>query len=103
LSFLSSLETHNIFPHDSISRRVTPVINDDDNAVMSSDEVSSWGDESLQSSVIPTGPGSGPPDFVPRLEGDLVSKYDVKPSIMRDTPPAHLRYRRQREKDGGPS
>jgi hypothetical protein len=63
--------------------------------------VSSSDDNSIASStssVVPTGPDSvGPPDFVPRKEGDVLSKYD-RPSIIRDTPPLHMRYRKKEER-----
>jgi hypothetical protein len=68
------------------------------------DHTTPSGDESdatSQSSVVPTGVVNGgkpgPPDFVPRSAGDVLSKYD-KPSICRDSPPAHLRYRKRDER-----
>ena len=57
------------------------------------------GTSSTASSVSPTGVvggKTGPPDFVVRLEGDELSKYD-RPSICRDTPPIYMRYRKGRE------
>ena len=54
---------------------------------------------STASSVSPTGfvgGKPGPPDFVVRLEGDELSKYD-RPSICRDTPPIYMRYRKKGE------
>jgi len=56
------------------------------------------GTSSTTSSVSPTGVVGkpGPPDFVVRLEGDELSKYD-RPSICRDTPPMYMRYRKKGE------
>jgi hypothetical protein len=96
LAYMSSLQTYNIFPYDSISRRVSP--ESDNTGYYAGSSASDHNSvASSTSSVVPTGPGSGPPDFVPRVEGDVPSKYD-RPSIMRDTPPMHMRYRRKGER-----
>jgi hypothetical protein len=97
LAYMSSLQTYNIFPYDSISRRVSP--ESDNTGYYAGSSASDHNSiASSLSSVVPTGPASvGPPKFVPRVEGDVLSKYD-KPSIMRDTPPIHMRYRRKGER-----